>query len=333
MEWDATPLFRFNVKLDGVSIAGFPITQSDDVVSGVWPANSAGKTWLATVEGSIDAGLNWSAPVPAEDTFLFPSSVITPSVIPNGTATRTSGSGVLPMLVDIASEVYDSYQREIRIYDADGNETYQGFQAVSASDQISPFAVDLTGATDPAPVPDIPALNLTDFVKMRHISADYMEGAGGVAQNWMVVSPTNTAGKQFTKFTVTDSTDHNYAVVCEAELALAVGGPNVASGRTYTFNQPSGGGGNFDVLRMFDGNQGTVGGGSLPFEAIIDHGIPVDLHQLRMTVHTDYGKPTNFTIAFSADGVTWDAPALTVVGATWTTVGPAGYQFQNSWSW
>ncbi len=196
-EWSVgTNYYRFIMKRDGSTFR--TVTQSDDVITGTWAATEVGKIITGTVEGSLDGGATYSAPVAVDLLFPFFSDMITPATIAAPVLTRTSASGVTPMTFTVSGSPYSSYLMEMRYKEADTDLIGVYRKAFAEADLITPFTPDWSGETDP--VPDIipPALGATDYVEMRFISADYYANADdsvvyeGVASSWSnSISPTD----------------------------------------------------------------------------------------------------------------------------------------------
>lgn len=333
--WSGGSITSYAYKFYRDGVLASTVNQAGDALGGTWVAGDVGKVIAATVEATNSSGTG--APASAILVFEFPSDVITPATIGTISGARTSASGVLPMTFDLTATVYDSDMWELRVLASDGvTELYNGFKGIAEAELTSPFNVDLTGATDPAPMPPIPVLGANDTLSIRLVSGDWMGdlGATGVASNWLSFSPTDAAGHRYWKFNVTASASGLGPNLRELKTALTGGGANTATGRSYSWSSGANPSGTFAASHLFNGIDGDVGGwdGStfgFPQWVIIDFGVNIDLHELKLLSHTSFMTtvPTAFTFASSNDGVSFASPVVNVSGLTWTA------DEIKTWSW
>lgn len=342
-EWSAANAWQYDVKLDGVSILDFPRTSTNaGADSDVWPADAGFKTWTARARARAGGGTTWSAWVAATQNFTIVTDTITPSDIPDATMARTSASGTIvppPVIVITAPEIHPTYKLHVRWLEADGaTEVYDGYKALTTS-EVSPLAINWT-ATDPAWSPALPAWNATYQVAAQFVSEDYLAADNptnqmGVAQNWMTVAITDPAGQRYWKFNVTATGNSTGPILREIKTALAGGGANNATGKSYTWSNGFIASGSFASARFFDDNDGTLGGldGSAfgyPQWVIIDYGVNVDLHELKLDSFVDFlaSAPTAFTFGpCDAGGTPIGSPPVNATGLSWTA------DEIKTWSW
>jgi hypothetical protein len=151
-EWTGgTPnKFRYNVKLAGSPISGFPVETANDFLQFDWPLSGAGSIISWTIEASTNNGATWSTPVTGNLNFPFVSEVLTPAVKPDGTITRISTSGTVPMTLSVNIQAFNSDIWEAEIYDAAYNWKWTGFRGVSDTELTAPFEYDVDVESDPA---------------------------------------------------------------------------------------------------------------------------------------------------------------------------------------
>jgi hypothetical protein len=322
-EWDITPdLYRFRTYRDGVLVNSS--SQTVEEYHFLLGSSDVDTTITATVEASANSGTAWSSPVDCLISYTFETEKITPNYIPTPSMTRTSASGVIPMTFTMTGALRPSYLLQIRVTASDlATEKYIGFMAVSAGMLQSPFTLDLSGDTDPAPQPPMSALLATDVLSIRIVSADYLQGttdAGqGVASDWMSLSPTDRTGYRYWKLVITSGG----SFLREIEAALAAAGANVLRDRAYTFGDspPFARTNNFNPYNYFDHYDLHNNVGALTNKTVtIDMGVNADLHELRMTnwVAGSANSPSDFTWSHSNDGSSFTAD-VTQTGVTWAT--------------
>lgn len=327
--WSATPsAYRLKQYRDGALIA---TTNPSDTVNFTWGSADVGTAPSFTVEASSDGGVTWSTPVTVLNSFTFSSDLITPATIPDGVLTRTSASGTLPMTFTIAQEVYYSYKRQIAIWDATlTTQKYFGEQMVAENELNSPFTIDLSGATDPAPSPAMPSLGATDVLFMRYCSPDYVQGSLGlgVCGNWMAISPTNRAGHRFWTVNGTPAAGQGFAFLGKIAFASSGGGSTLISPKNLYSGQPTPWDpDNNGIVNLLDGaNNGMAGGPgilNLPGYITVDFGVPVDLHQIGITSLNGQASNAliNFTVASSDTVAGTQTTVLTESGLTYASGG------------
>jgi hypothetical protein len=172
--WSSTPnLYRYKRYRDGVLVG--TTTQISEGLLVTWATADVWTAPSATVEASADGGATWSAPVDAVLDFLFPSDLITPATIATPTLTRNTPSGTTPMQFTISGvDLSPSYAALLYHLGSDGV-TVSEVAAVAMTNAAlgSPYTIDLSGASDPAPVPSLSAMAANDNLSVRIVSADY----------------------------------------------------------------------------------------------------------------------------------------------------------------
>lgn len=322
-EWSPTPnAFRFKVYRDGALVS--TTSQVSESLPFTLGSADVDTTAAATVEASVNSGSSWSSPVDCVANYTFETEKITPNYIPTPSMTRTSASGVTPMTFTMTGALRPSYLLQIRVTASDlATEKYIGFMAVSAGMLQSPFTLDLSGDTDPAPQPPMSALLATDVLSIRIVSADYLQGTtdagAGVASDWMSLSPTDRTGYRYWKLNITSGG----AFLREIEAALAAAGANVLRDRAYTFGDspPFARDNNFNPYNYFDHYDLHNNVGALTNKTVtIDMGVNADLHELRLTnwIAGSTNSPSNFTWSRSTDGSAFTA-VVTQTGVAWAT--------------
>lgn len=324
--------YRYTLYRDGVLVAGYPVVQSAAGFEFAWVTADVGHAPSATVEASADGGSTWGAPATALNTFTFASALITPATIPDGTLTRTSASTVLPLTFDVTAAVYSCYKWQIKVEDTNLTTVkYFGEKGVSESELLSPFTMDLSGATDPVPAPPLPSLAADDVVSIRLCSADFVDGvvdagvtASGPCTNWMSISPTDRTGPRYWRIDVA-STANGFLFLDEIALAHAAAGADAAPGRVYFSNSPvPGDPDNNGVINLVNGNTGP-GLIALPGYLTVDFGLSFNVGELRITsLNNGAGDaPASFTFSHSTDNITFTAATLTppASGLSWATGG------------
>lgn len=323
-EWTGSPnYYRFKIYRDGVLVN--TVTQATEEYHFNWATADVGTAPSGTVEASADGGATYSSPVSMNLNFTFSSDLITPAAIADPTLTRTSTSGTLPVTFDTTATVFACYKWQIKVEDVTLTTLkYFGEKFVSETELISPFNMDLSGATDPMPSPAMPTLAVDDVVSLRLCSPDFVEGSLGlgVCSRWVAVSPTDRAGHRFWRWDVPDN-GQGFVYMQEFEIALVASGANVASGRAYYSSQaqpwdPD----NNSPTNLFDGTT-APGIINLPGYVTVDFGVNADVKEIRLTSQSAGHEPLNFTFSH-ADTLagTYTASTLTPAGTSLTWAAP-----------
>ena len=194
-----------------------------------WAAGDQDLGYSMLVEASFDNQSSWPISTICDITTTYTSDVILPAVIPDGSITRTSSSGTLPMTFNITSPGYSALVRYMMIEAADLSVVkYLGVLPITEAERNSPNNIDLTGVTDPAPEPAIPSLLATDVLTVWEATPDW-ENTGnlnqivGAANNPRWISPTDRSGTNRIRITNTHPTNNAFL----NKIGIEVGGIDI----------------------------------------------------------------------------------------------------------
>lgn len=318
--------YRYSIFRDG-ALVGSAVVQTTPEYHFTLSDSDVYHAVTATAEASFDGGVTYPISTAAIVNWTYQTDVIQPATLADGTMTRTSASGVLPMTFDINMLVSTSNLLQLRVEPSTLDSiTYFGTMSVPEAAINSPFTIDISGASDPAPSPTITdflptGLGATDVLSVRQVTPDFEDTLGfgfpttGIASNWMAVSPTDRAGHRFWRF---KNTGTGNAFLKEIRMMLSAGGANVALGRTIKTDQapPYG---SFDPANFFDTVDSTDNTGELgPGKSVwLDFGVNAAIYQMTLASISGFGPPTDYTIDHSDDGTTW-VNHVTRTGQTWS---------------
>jgi hypothetical protein len=318
------------------STVNMPHTVNNSAIRFVFPTAIVGAPYTVTGAASADGGANFSAPVTADENFSYPSTFITPAAIGVLSGTRDSASGTVAMRVTLAltNGWYDSYAVRIEPKLADG--TSRGisyaYPSVNGDGTIS---FDLSGASDPLPVPAIPTLNTDDTVSFAATTGHFRDEGGaapmaGLISNVITFPVTDiVGGSRYWKLHF-PTYGAGQVILSEVALATTVGGVNAALHAPLAFIPSIAGsgylsGGSFDIAHWVDGDSTNIGAldandAGFPMDVIFDLGTAKALHELRMTSRPDFNAgPVAFTLTpCAADGTPSGAAVVTAAGLTWS---------------
>jgi hypothetical protein len=331
--------YRFTVYRDGVQV-GSPTTQTSARYRFDWASADKDTVPSATVEANN--GTTWTSPQTAALEFEYPSDVILDSTMPVLTLTRTSTS---PLNFDLAGNLRTAHLLEIEMWTAGfASLRYRGRTGISEAALLSPWTPDLTGATDPAPSPAMPAFSTTNIVRFRAVTPNFNPSTSaaqttGAAGPWVSVSDVDFSGSPIWTFEVDSTADSAAAVIGEIELALATSGQNIAPRANWTLVSGTADP-RTELLLDAEHNEGGTRLGDFgklvaPFPAklVLDWGgVNVALKELRLNNQGSWGfvlqdiyrneMPINFKFGHSNSAGTYPGTAEVVVtGQTWSTSG------------
>jgi hypothetical protein len=285
------------------------------------PAGLVGTPYFLAAAASSNNGASYSAAIPADEYFTYPSTYFIPAVLPQATLAMVSSSPVT-FSVDITQ--YDSYIDELLITDVSGIQKYHGNVFLSSS-ALSSGTLALDGSLNPPPDPVMPSIAATDTIRMRERTPDFQQAnhSTGTISKWSnIISPTALGGNRYWKLNFT-GTSGTGVILRRIELALGAGGIQVADDRVYTTTAT-----NPDYF--FDGNdQNFTGWAAVPCSIIIDLQQTLPIRALRLQNCLGFGAdPSAFTFGPCDSGGTYiGTPPVSVSGVTFT-----GEQLKE-WTW
>jgi hypothetical protein len=230
--------------------------------------------------------------------------------------TRTSASGVTPITFSLTygSNVYEGYARRWNVYSDSGRSDLLSTAVhVLTYDDLQPGAtIDLGD--------EGVSYTATDFIE----TAVEATSPAGIFHEFSFpdpISPTDSTGTRYMRVVFPTTTTNSFAILVELEVAESIGGSNIATGKSYTFVDGSGGAWSSGP-NLFDGVTNTSITGFHPgAEVIIDFGAAVNPVQIRMQGHHDFNpnnEPATVKVYLSTDGSSWGTAVLDT-SLAWTS--------------